>query len=177
MRNILLLFIVTIFISCSNKEAQERHKTLQDSLRIESEKQDSIAIAQYQIDVEKAIEPYINRYEILGISKEGIMEMEYTFILIKNIPISKDSISDFVAALRLKQNDYNSIIAIVDNKTAYEPLKNHLNEELKGVNYTKMADRVIVMMSKYDDVAFMYPLQDWRYKEEGGRNWKREPIQ
>lgn len=46
---------------------------------------------------------------------------------------------------------------------------------LRGEEYIKVAD-VFVYSLAFDGTYSFYPFQDIQYKEFGGKNWKKEPI-
>lgn len=46
---------------------------------------------------------------------------------------------------------------------------------LNNKEYLNVADHFVYTYS-FDEIGFYYPFQDIRYKELGGKNWKKEPI-
>lgn len=153
-----LLIISLIFLGCNTGG-----KTKGIVIDSNSVNEDSIKIA----NIAKV---YENRYEIIGTDHNNAVENYY--ILIKDIPIDKDTLQDFAVTFRIVHGTNKSNINMIDSKEIYPSIKKY---PLKGKEYIQVADH-FVAISDFSGYTNMYPLQDIYYKEQGGKNWKIKNI-
>lgn len=95
-------------------------------------------------------------------------------VLLKRLNFDKNYVFHFVKQFRKENCKMNCNVYVYDSK-AILPLIDVY--PLKGKDYIKLADHFI-SISTFDaiEVRDWYPYQDFKYKEYGGKNWKKEPI-
>jgi hypothetical protein len=111
-------------------------------------------------------------YQILGIDHSALVENYY--VLIKDIPVKKESLEVFVKRFRDEYCKKASNINLLDDPSAYPPITKY---PLVGDEYVRVADNFVAMAIFESDDVWMYPYQDALYKEYGGTNWKKTPAQ
>ena len=109
-------------------------------------------------------------YKILLQKKQGTVTNYY----IQNIScaLNQRDLLRFAKALKEKFNCKCNIY-IYEDDSVKELMTQY---PLKGKQYIKVADKFAFELS-FDGMASFYPFQDIQYKEFGGSNWKKEPIQ
>lgn len=122
-----------------------------------------------------------SKYKILEINRGGGGLTNY-FVLIKNYPLSEDSVRQFVQDFMHDHCVNRSDLIVVDDKRAY-PL---IYEELNDSQEVFMGDHIIAKASNYTSDRFkpflvtneilFYPFQDIHYKKAGGKSNKRKSI-
>lgn len=111
-------------------------------------------------------------YEIM---KESHKPAAQNFhILLKHPNFDKNYVYQFIKQFRKEHCTMNCNVLVYDSKSIL-PLVDIY--PLEGKDYIKLADHFI-SMSTFDatEVRYWYPYQDLKYKEYGGKNWKKEPI-
>lgn len=110
--------------------------------------------------------------EILDFKKDPSFENYH--VLYKRRDISKESIEAFVTAFRVLVCDDPCNIFVYDDKLVV-PLLNKY--PLEKEEYLLLADH-LVGDSTFDTPGYVswYPYQDWKYRDYGGKNWKKDPI-
>lgn len=108
-------------------------------------------------------------YEIMLKDIQGTVTNYY----IKNITckLNESDLYAFAKAIQ-KQIGGNCNIYIYSNDKVKELMTKY---PLRGEEYIKVAD-VFVYSLAFDGTYSFYPFQDIQYKEFGGKNWKKEPI-
>ncbi|MDB5192754.1 MAG: hypothetical protein JWQ96_2317 [Segetibacter sp.] len=111
-------------------------------------------------------------YEI--IKTEDKPAVQKFHVLLKHTNFDKNYVYQFVKQFRKENCTMNCNVYVYDNKSIL-PLVDVY--PLKEKDYIKLADH-FVSMSTFDatEVRDWYPYQDFKYKEYGGKNWKKEPI-
>lgn len=64
-------------------------------------------------------------------------------------------------------------INIIDAKDIYPLITEY---PLDGKDYLYVADHFVAIVTFDDTSVWMYPYQDSKYRDLGGKNWKKEPI-
>ncbi len=112
-------------------------------------------------------------YEII---KESHKPAAQNFhVLLKHPNFDKNYVYQFIKQFRKENCTMNCNILVYDTISIL-PLVDRY--PLKSKDYIKLADHFI-SMSTFDatEVRDWYPYQDFKYKEYGGKNWKKDPIQ
>jgi hypothetical protein len=117
-----------------------------------------------------SLEP--SSYKILEIDRQQIVDNYY--ILIKDIPIEIEYLNVFIEQFKEQYCKKASNIYLLDDIIAYPSIKKY---PLDGPEYLEVADHFVAWVIFDTDDVDMYPYQDIKYKELGGKNWKKEPIQ
>jgi len=118
----------------------------------------------------KRIDP--NEYEII---KESHKPAAQNFhVLLKHPNFDRNYVYQFIKQFRKEHCTMNCNVLVYDTKSIL-PLVDIY--PLEGKDYIKLADHFI-SMSTFDaiEVRDWYPYQDFKYKDYGGKNWKKEPI-
>lgn len=154
-----LLFLGILLVSCGGGKNQES----------------VLEAAKDKVEVDTTITSghivsYSDRYEILGTDHNNAVENFYVYF--KNISVNKDSIQDFATSFKREHSNKQCNIYIIDNKSIYPLVKKY---PLKGSEYIKVADHFVALYDFSNDIS-LYPLQDIYYKNQGGKNWKKDPI-
>lgn len=109
-------------------------------------------------------------YEIMLKEEKGTVTNYY----IKNITckLNDSDLYRFAKAIKEQLGGKCNIEIYASDK-----VKNLMTKyPLRGQEYIKVADEFVYQLS-FDGTDFYYPLQDIQYKEFGGKNWKKEPIE
>lgn len=87
---------------------------------------------------------------------------------------NQDKIREFIEKFKKEFCTRNCNINIYDSKSVLTLIDNF---QIKDKDYIKLADH-FVAISSFDmpESIVWYPFQDFKYKELGGKNWKKEPI-
>ena len=95
-------------------------------------------------------------------------------VYLKHPNFDKNYVYEFIKQFRIENCTMNCNVYVYDTN-AILPLVDMYPLERK--DYIKLADH-FVSMSTFDatEVRDWYPYQDFKYKEYGGKNWKKEPI-
>ena len=108
-------------------------------------------------------------YEIMHKDKQGTITNYY----IKNITckLNEPDLYEFAKAIQNQVGGKCNIYIYSSDK-----IKELMTKyPLQGEEYLKVAD-VFVYSLGFDGSYSFYPFQDIKYKEFGGKNWKKEPI-
>ncbi|MFR9166559.1 MAG: hypothetical protein ACLVKO_10220 [Dysgonomonas sp.] len=157
-----ILLVMIVMYSCGNNN-KEQKTIFETKPTIEHSKEDSLKI-------DEAIKPYIGRYEIVGTDHNNAVENYYVYT--SDIPVDKDTMQSFSVSFKLKHAKMKCNINIIDDKSIYPLVKKY---PLKGKEYIKVADHLVAFYD-FSGYVSLYPFQDIYYKEQGGKNWKKEPI-
>lgn len=111
-------------------------------------------------------------YEIMKTDHKPAVENFH--VLLKHPNFDKNYVYQFIKQFRKENCTMNCNVHVYDTKSIL-PLVDIY--PLTGKDYIKLADH-FVSMSTFDatEVRDWYPYQDFKYKEYGGKNWKKEPI-
>jgi len=111
-------------------------------------------------------------YEII---KTGHNSNIHNFhVLIKQKEFNKETVFEFIKKFRKEHCTSNCNVFVYDSKSISQLIDKY---PLEGSDYINLADH-FVSMSTFDAIELKswYPYQDFQYKEYGGKNWKKEPI-
>lgn len=113
-----------------------------------------------------------NEYEIMKTDNSHPIPIFY--VLLKRTSFDKHYVYQFVKQFRKEHCTTKCNVYVYDTKSILPLIGIY---PLKPNDYIKMADHLI-SMSTFDaaEVRDWYPFQDFKYKEYGGKNWKKEPI-
>lgn len=153
--------VILIAISCiQNKEKQPNNLSNETS--------------EYTAPVEsKNISTKLDstKYEILATDHQTSVENFHIFL--KTTKPDKGTLQDFVDKFREEFCSKKCNISVYDDKTIKALVTKY---PLSDKEYLKIADH-FVATSTFDMLeVWLYPFQDIKYKELGGKNWKKEPI-
>ncbi|WP_124586957.1 SH3 domain-containing protein [Pedobacter sp. KBW06] len=111
-------------------------------------------------------------YEIL--ETEHNRAVQNFHVLLKRAKFDKNYVYQFIKAFRKENCTMNCNVNLYDSKSVSNLIGVY---PLEGKDYLKMADHLI-SASSFDatEVRDWYPYQDFKYKEFGGRNWKKKPV-
>ena len=109
-------------------------------------------------------------YKVLLTESKGNVTNYY----IQNITCELDEVNllKFAKALKAQFGD-NCNIQIYEDASVKDLMTKY---PLKGQEYIKVADKFVFELS-FDGSSSFYPFQDIQYKEFGGNNWKKTPIE
>lgn len=169
-------FLIAILLlgGCKSDAQKQREKQLEEYetlYQTERAKMDP-KVFEHRLDTSK--------YEILEIKPVGSGRTNY-YVLIKNYPLSEDSIRKFVQDFMHDHCVRQSNLCVVDDKRAY-PLITEMSKNDSLQIFT--GDHVIATAANYTsdlfspvtDEILMYPYQQIAYKKAGGKNNKRKSI-
>jgi hypothetical protein len=111
-------------------------------------------------------------YEILATDDKPAAENYYVFL--KNKNLDKSYLQNFVDKFRQEFCSKKCNIFLYDTKSI-KPLVTIY--PLADKDYLKVADHFIAQSTFDMTEVWMYPFQDIKYKELGGKNWKKKPIE
>lgn len=113
-----------------------------------------------------------NVYEIIKIEEEKLVTNFY--VLWKGELISQQALNDFDKRFRKEYCKVSCNVSYYDTKSIESLIDVY---PLSQKEYLKFADHFIGM-STMDSPAeiWYYPYQDIKYREYGGKNWKRDPL-
>jgi hypothetical protein len=111
-------------------------------------------------------------YEIMKTEHKPVVQNFH--VLLKHPNFDKNYVYQFIKQFRKENCTMNCNVYVYDTKSIL-PLVDIY--PLTGKDYIKLADH-FVSMSTFDatEVRDWYPYQDFKYKEYGGKNWKKEPV-
>lgn len=118
--------------------------------------------------IENAAELDSAKYEILDIEVRPSVRNFY--VLLKGIPIQKDSLLTFVNEFRDLYCAVDCNISIYDDTAVKSIMKKY---PIEGEEYIKLADHFVAYSEFEIKDVEMYPFQDSVYKKYGGKNWKK----
>ncbi len=157
MRKLLLLLFTPLMFACGKKKESHISSPISDTSNVSiSESQDTLNA---------------NSYEIVGTDHNDAVENFYVFI--KGIKVDKDSLQAFVDKFKNEYCNIQCNINIIDTKDIYPLITEY---PLDGKDYLYVADHFVAMVTFDDASVWMYPYQDSKYRDLGGKNWKKEPI-
>jgi hypothetical protein len=112
-------------------------------------------------------------YEILKTEHNTAVENYHVWLKRKNF--DRNYVYQFIKQFRKENCRMNCNVILYDSKSIVKLIGVY---PLPDNDYLKMADHLI-SISTFDaaDVRDWYPYQDFHYRELGGVNWKKEPIQ
>lgn len=158
LNSILILFLLLIIESCGQNESKQKKVTLpvQDTLN-------TIKRGNEKLD--------LSNYEVLTTDHNATVQNFY--VLIKGIEIAKDSLQDFVSKFRQEFCSLQCNIWLYDNKAISSLVTKY---PLSDKEYLSVADHFVASSSFDMTDVWLYPFQDIKYKELGGKNWKKPQI-
>ena len=113
-----------------------------------------------------------NEFEIIKTDHNSTVQNFY--VLIKQNGFDKESAYQFIKKFRNEHCSRNCNIYVYDSKLILPLVDKY---PIEGREYINLADH-FVAMSTFDAPNYRswYPMQDIKYSELGGKNWKKEPI-
>lgn len=158
----LLVFILTGFLinSCGQNDTKTLSQTAIEP--VVDNKTESVP---------KVVKLDSTTYEILVTDHQPAVENFH--VLLKSGDFDKQSLQDFVDKFRQELCNQKCNISIYDDKGIKSLVTKH---PLEGREYLKVADHFVASSTFDMTDVWLYPFQDIRYKELGGKNWKREVI-
>jgi len=112
-----------------------------------------------------------SKFEIMTTDHHPAIENFY--ILLKGQTLSADSLQVFVNIFRQEYCTKQCNINLYDDNSIQSLVTKY---PLEGKEYLKVADHYIASSSFEMTEVWLYPFQDIKYKELGGRNWKKDSI-
>ncbi|GAB2622618.1 hypothetical protein GCM10027035_18030 [Emticicia sediminis] len=111
-------------------------------------------------------------YEIIKTKHNETVDNFHVYL--KSKDFDKEYVYQFTKQFRKENCNINCNVYIYDSKAILPLVEIY---PLPKADYLKLADHFI-SMSTFDatEVKDWYPYQDLKYKEYGGKNWKKEPI-
>ena len=111
-------------------------------------------------------------FEIIKVSHKPVVQNFH--VLVKYVNFDKKYVYQFIKKFRAEHCTRNCNVLVYDSKSILPLIEVY---PLNGEDYIKLADH-LVSMSTFDatEIRDWYPYQDTKYKEYGGRNWRKEPI-
>lgn len=161
LRNIYLFILITLLTLYSCKESK----------KLNSNEVDSKAQGPLQID-KNTVMLDSSTYEILTTDSKPTVDNYH--ILIKSVKLEKISLQEFVDKFRLKFCKTKCNISLYDSRVI-KPFM--LKYPLTDNEYLKLADHLVADTTFDVPSITFYTYQDIKYKELGGRNWKKKPIE
>lgn len=113
-----------------------------------------------------------NEYEIIKTNHNSAVQNFRVYL--KRKDFDKHYVYQFIKAFRRENCTMNCNVEVYDSKSILSLIDVY---PLGDRDYLKIADHLI-SISTFDasEVRDWYPYQDFRYKELGGKNWKKEPV-
>jgi hypothetical protein len=113
-----------------------------------------------------------SEYEIIKTRHNSTVQNFH--VLVKKVGFNKDYLHEFTQSFRKKHCIMNCNVSLYDTKSI-EPLIGIYPLEKK--QYLEFADHLL-SISTFDaaELKDWYPYQDFKYKEYGGKNWKKTPV-
>ncbi|QNF33839.1 hypothetical protein HUW51_14325 [Adhaeribacter swui] len=109
-------------------------------------------------------------YEILGIKATAAVENYY--VLLKSGTTDSASLQGFANKFK-KEHCTKCTINLYDDREVENLVTKN---SLEGNDYLQVADHFVASLPASLNTIQMYPLQDSKYKELGGKNWKKSPL-
>ncbi len=96
-------------------------------------------------------------------------------VWIKDKDFTKEGLTEFAKNFRKENCSTQCNISLYDTDEIANDVSNF---DLEGKDYLFFADHFIGASSfeMPDEPILWYPYQDFKYRDLGGRNWKKEPI-
>ena len=110
-------------------------------------------------------------FEILATDHQPIVENFH--ILLKPGKFDTVYLQDFVDKFRGEFCNMKCNISLYDDKAIKSLVTKY---PLSDKEYLKVADHFIATSTFDMNEIWLYPFQDIKYKELGGKNWKKKPI-
>ena len=109
-------------------------------------------------------------YEIILVDTSCFVNNYYIYLKMENL--NEKKVKNFITNFRKSKAPEKANIHIYDTQKIRHLLRKH---KLQGQNYVTLADH-FVACSTFDtpQLIWWYPFQDFYYKEQGGKNWKKE---
>lgn len=99
---------------------------------------------------------------------------ENFYVLLKQSITHQDSLQKFVDKFRQEHCLIKCNINLYDDASVQPYIKKY---PMPDKEYLLVADHYVAVSDFSVKDVFLYPYQDLKYKELGGKNWKKEPIQ
>lgn len=112
------------------------------------------------------------KYEIMETNHYPAAENYH--VLLKDTTTNADSLQSFVDKFRRQYCNIQCNISLYDNESVKPFLTKY---PLQDDEYLQVADHLVATSDFGVNEVFLYPYQDLKYKELGGKNWKKKPIE
>lgn len=123
--------------------------------------------------INEAVRLDTSLYEIM--KKETRPTVENFHVLIKFSDFDENKIAEFIKQFRDEFCTIQCNIYVYDSKSIQDIIDKY---PLEGEEYILMADHFVAMSSfEIPDEIDWYPFQDIQYKNYGGNNWKKKPVE
>lgn len=110
-------------------------------------------------------------YEVFATQHNSTVQNFHILIKTK---FDRESLQDFANKFKIDRCTGQCNIMIYDDRSVVGLATKY---PLPDSEYLQVADHFVGLMDFSDDSVWWYPYQDFHYKELGGTNWKKEPIQ
>lgn len=128
------------------------------------------------IDFENKKENFIplDKSKCSIILQEKSKTVDNFYILLKTKKFDKKYVEEFANSFKMEYSkDKDCNIYIYDDKKVKPYIKKY---PLNDKEYLFVADHFVGMLPFDDNSIWWFPFQDIKYKELGGKNWKKNPI-
>ena len=115
--------------------------------------------------------PSADEYEIIGTNHNTAVQNFY--VLVKKPGFDKASVTALVAKFKAENCSGDCNVKLYDSKEISHLLTKY---PLADDEYLLMADHYVADGAFGSDYVAWYPYQDFKYRDLGGKNWKKEPI-
>jgi hypothetical protein len=112
-----------------------------------------------------------SNYELLKTRHNSAVQNFHLYVRYKDY--DEKALQEFIDAYKAKYCTMACNINLYDDKSIADLIGKY---PLEKKEYLKFADHFIATASNDSPEVWMYPYQDTKYKEYGGRNWKKEHI-
>jgi hypothetical protein len=154
------IFLAVVLQSCGGGHSEESLETVDSPTNLMS------------ADLATIMPLDSSKFKLLTTNHKPAVENYYVYI--KNMSMEKDSLQIFVNSFRNEYCKMKCNIKLYDDPNFGELVSKY---PLSDNEYLKLADHFVAESTFDMREVWMYPFQDIKYKNLGGKNWKKEPIQ
>ncbi len=113
----------------------------------------------------------LSSFEVINIESKALVDNYYLLLKMKNI--DEVTLNEFVISFRAEKCKKDCNINLFDTKS----IKKYIGKyPLDKSEYLEYADHFVASSNFDSPEVWLYPYQDIKYKNLGGKNWKKEPI-
>ncbi|HRG88218.1 MAG TPA: hypothetical protein PLW44_04300 [Chitinophagales bacterium] len=112
-----------------------------------------------------------DEYEIIGTNHNTAVKNFY--VLVKKPGFNQASLTELIKKFKAEHCSGDCNVMLYDSKEISHLLTKY---PLENDEYILMADHFIADGLFGSDYVSWYPYQDFKYRDLGGKNWKKEPI-
>jgi hypothetical protein len=158
--NVSFLLLFGTIVSCGQNQTEEEKPTTMVEQTINTPK---------VVVNPKKLDP--NAFEIIKTENKPLVDNYYLLLKMENI--DEASLNEFVISFSAERCTKDCNINLFDTKS----IKKYIGKyPLDKSEYIEYADHFVASSSFDSPMIWMYPYQDIKYKNLGGKNWKKEPI-